>query len=47
MARLQPRLSTDHKVSLENDIHGDDRPGPDGPIGVGGEGAEEGNMVSG
>ena len=25
MARLQPRLSTDHKVSLENDIHGDDR----------------------
>ena len=25
MAPLQPRLSTDHKVSLENDIHGDDR----------------------
>lgn len=25
MAPLQPRLSTDRKVSLENDLHGDDR----------------------
>ena len=27
MAPLQPRLSTDCKVSLKNDIHGDDRLG--------------------